>query len=78
MVVGSDLACDLHLPAVEWGQSKIVLFIIYIHNVYASCIGRFVFEVGQTGIGGLFTWTATSDAFDWRVHRRLRAQLDSL
>ena len=35
-------------------------------------------EVGRVGIGGIFTWTATSDANDWRVHKRLRTQLDAL
>ena len=35
-------------------------------------------EVGRVGIAGVFTWTATSDAADWRVHKRLRAQLDAL
>ena len=29
----------------------------------------------QHGLGGVFSWIATSDARDWRIHRRLAARL---
>ena len=39
-------------------------------------IDAFVSQALDVGIGGVFTWTTTSDAADWRVHTHLRHQLD--
>ena len=35
----------------------------------------FIETVKSSELGGVFTWTSTSDAADWRVHKRLHAQL---
>ena len=35
----------------------------------------FIETVKLSQLGGVFTWTSTSDAADWRVHKRLHAQL---
>ena len=38
----------------------------------------FAVFVRNHSLGGVFTWIATSDALDWRVHRRLYSALNSL
>ena len=40
-------------------------------------LDEFVDQAARLDLGGLFTWTATSDALDWRVHTRLRKRLDA-
>ena len=42
-----------------------------------SALDEFVDQAARLDLGGLFTWTATSDALDWRVHTRLRKRLDA-
>ena len=40
-----------------------------------SDIDRFVALVKREGFGGAFTWCASGDAEDWRVHKRIRQGL---
>lgn len=40
-----------------------------------SQIDAFVDQTQAVGIGGVFTWTSTSDAADWRVHKHLGQRL---
>jgi|AACY02.8.fsa_nt_gi hypothetical protein len=41
-------------------------------------VDRFVDLVRREGFGGVYTWCATSDALDWRVHRRIRDGLNGM
>jgi outer membrane protein assembly factor BamB len=43
-----------------------------------SQLDGFIETVKSSELGGVFTWTSTSDAADWRVHKRLHAQLAAL
>ena len=43
----------------------------------AQDIDRFASFVRSRRLGGVFTWIATSDAQDWRVHKRLNADLNN-
>ena len=39
-------------------------------------LDRFTNVSQSHGYGGVYTWVATADAMDWRVHRRLYSNLN--
>jgi hypothetical protein len=41
-----------------------------------ATLDEFVRQSMRKGLGGVFTWVATSDALDWLVHRQVRNRLE--